>query len=295
MAPVDRVIFFHLELFVNYRSMIAALGAGVMLAGCSLTGISARTGGGDLSRDASRGEKWHVIPLLNVASPDAIAVNDAGDLYFLQVRGGRTARVLLTNGTVKTIASKLQARGIGAYRNVAYIANTGSNSVERVSLSGKTTQFGSDWQYPYAVATDATGGVYVLETSQIVVYKKSKLAQEIPVPSNCNAGGLGIDGERNLYISCDVQKEVLRIQPDGTTATVCNGWVSPRTITSDAAGNVYVADDSEKELRECTVGGILKTIATDAPISRITGLTSKGNDLYSAAADKRELYKLTPP
>jgi DNA-binding beta-propeller fold protein YncE len=147
----------------------------------------------------------------------------------------------------------------------------------------------------HAVATDTTGSVYVLESSQIVVYKKSKLTQEIPVPSECNAGGLGIDGRRNLYISCDVQKEVFRIEPDGTTATVCSGWISPQTITSDAAGNVYVADDSEKELRECTASGALRTIATDSSISRITGLAAKGNDLYSASADKRELYKLTPP
>jgi DNA-binding beta-propeller fold protein YncE len=107
--------------------------------------------------------------------------------------------------------------------------------------------------------------------------------------------GLVLDEQKNLYITCYDENQVLKIQPDGTATEICSGWQSPDGITSDPAGDVYVANNNSKSIFECTASAQLKTIVTNEQIGEVTGIAFDDSDLYVTSTDKREIYKLSPP
>jgi DNA-binding beta-propeller fold protein YncE len=283
---------------VNYRSMFATLAASIMLAGC---GSNVPTGSisSSAASHVTTGQVWHVTPLLQALQPDGIAVNSSRDVYFTELPAS-SAKILQTDGKVESVVAHLKrAQGIAVYKDITYIADTGNFAVKRILSNGKVTTIGSGWDYPRSVNTDSAGNLYVFDNSlrKIVRFRNGKQTDSISIPSSCPGvtNGLGLDEQKNLYISCYDEDQVLKIQPDGTATEMCSGWQSPDGITSDPAGDVYVANNNSKSIFECTASGQLKTIVTNEQIGEVTGIAFHDSDLYVTSTDKREIYKLSPP
>jgi sugar lactone lactonase YvrE len=157
-----------------------------------------------------------------------------------------------------------------------FVANYLDDDILKVSSSGTVSTFagrdtiqGSDngtalsatFYYPNSVAADANGNVYVS------------------------------DGVNNLIRKIDVNGNVSTLAGSGVPGAIDSTGVNasfngPAGLAVDAAGNVYVADSNNNEIRKITPAGIVTTIAG-------TGLQGSQNGIAVAHRNKRAL-KIIP-
>ena len=151
-----------------------------------------------------------------------------------------------------------------------YIANTLGNRIQRVDPSGTITNiagigtFGysgdgglatdATFDEPVAVTVDGVGNVYVADQDNHAIRRIDTFGIITTI------AGLGPDGAE--YDPAD----------DGGPAVVAH-LSSPRGVTLDAQGNLYIADTGNRRIRKIDASGIITTVA------------GNGNAAYRAADD----------
>jgi sugar lactone lactonase YvrE len=145
------------------------------------------------------------------------------------------------------------------YQGNVYIADTDNCLVRMVDTSGTITTFagaapsGGAWHcgyggdsgpatsatlsYPYGVAVDSSGNVYIADSGNNVVRKVSGGIINT-VAGNGNGGYSG----------------------DGHAATSAMLYY-PNDVAVDAAGNLYIADEDNNRIRMVNTAGIISTVA----------------------------------
>lgn len=147
---------------------------------------------------------------------------------------------------------------------------------------------------PQDVATDAAGNVYVADTYNHRVRRVSTTGTITTVAGNGTSGfsgdggaatsaqlrfpeGVWVDPTGNLYIADSGNHRVRLVTTAGTISTVAgtgtagfsgNGGPAtaarlndPKDITTDTAGNLYIADNENHRIRKVTTGGTISTYA----------------------------------
>ena len=205
--------------------------------------------------------------------PVGVAVDAAGDLYIADINNNRIRKVSAA-GTIATVAGNgdgwfsgdggaATAASLYWPRGVAvdaggnmYVVDHGNHQIRRVSPAGTITtvagngadSFSGDggpataaslW-YPFDVAVDAAGNIYVADTWNYRIRKVS------PAGTITTVAGNGVRG----------------FSGDGGPATAAS-LNSPFGVAVDAAGNIYVDDGGNHRIREVTfapkisLGGIV--------------------------------------
>jgi sugar lactone lactonase YvrE len=153
---------------------------------------------------------------------------------------------------------------------------------------GPATEAG--FQYPYAVAADAAGTLYVADYRN---HRIRKVAPDGTVSTLAGSGtaghaegqgaaaqfssprGLTIDAAGNLYVVDTGNARIRRVTPDGTVSTFAGSGTAgffdgpaeeaqfndPRGIAVDPDGQVYVADTGNHRVRRITPEGAVSTFA----------------------------------
>ena len=173
---------------------------------------SARTGDGGLALSAQFG------------TIQGVALDRLGNLYIADTDHQRVRKV--SGGVVTTIA------GTG----VAGFSGDGSSAAS------------AQLNYPYGVALDAAGNLYVADLG------------------NGRVRRIGTDG----VITTVAGNGRRASSPDGT-APLETSLLSPRNVAVDAAGNLYIAEFEGHRVRKLTPGGKLTTVAG-------TGVAGFGGD-----------------
>ncbi len=201
-------------------------------------------------------------------NPTSIAVDAAGTLYVAD-GGAHTVRKITAGGVVGTLAG---ASG-----------QPGSND-----------GFGSDahFQYPYAVAVDGGGNVYVTDIGDHTIRKITAagavstlagtvgvagLADGVGTAAQFNSPqGIAVDTNGNVYVADTNNSTIRKIAPNGTVTTLAGVAMETGTsdgagsgarlnypfgLATDPAGNIYVADFGNSAIRKITPGGSVTTLA----------------------------------
>ena len=258
--------------------------------------------------------------LLNV--PNGVAVDGAGNLYITDSRDNVIRKVTASTGIISTVASgQPYPWGITVDRaGDVYFGDVSNNVVRKLTVStgvvttvagNGTYAFSGDggpatsasFQFPYSVAVDAAGNLYITDSVSDRIRKVSAASGIVTtiagsgVEGYSGDGGLatnaalfgprGIveDGNGNLYFG-DVSNNVVRkIDAAGIITTVAGGSTygytgdggpavgaligGPFAVAIDSVGNLYVADTLSRVVRKVT--------ATPAPMafaSTLVGTTS---------------------
>jgi sugar lactone lactonase YvrE len=198
--------------------------------------------------------------LANINSPYDIAFDKAGNLYVAEPGANRIRKVTKT-GTISTFAGS--SAGISGY-------------------SGDGGPAGSaTLQFPYGVAVDPTGNVFIADSGNNVIRKVDTGGTISTFASN--AGFVGVtnlisDSGGNLYAADYFGCLVWRISSAGAVSLlagvqgVCgyNGdgikatqaqLNSPWGLALDSKGNLYIADSLNNRVREVNTSGVISTIA----------------------------------
>lgn len=200
-------------------------------------------------------------------APSGLALDPAGNLYVTDT-GSQTIRKITPQGVVSTIAGAVHTTG----------SADGTGAAAQFAAAGY-------------VATDRAGNVYFADSANRLIRKitpagvVTTLAGKAGI-SDAKDGtgsaarfvdpvGITTDGAGNVFVS-DEGLTIRKITPDGTVTTLAGLAGAPGSangtgaaarfdhafgLASDAAGNLFVADNDNATIRKVTPGGVVTTFA----------------------------------
>ncbi|MFZ6756768.1 hypothetical protein ACO0K9_06070 [Undibacterium sp. Ji50W] len=216
-------------------------------------------------------------------SLNGLTIDTAGNLY---VADDQTIRKITAAGQVTTIAGQFSVTG----------ADDGPGISARFNR-------------PMGLAADNAGNVYVADRNNYAIRKITPAGVVSTIAgragsfgSTDDAGsaarfncpqGLAVDAAANIYVADPCNATIRKVTPFGVVSTVAGSagqqgivdgagssarfsW--PLAIASDGAGNLYVADSNNSNVRKITSGGVVTTLAGSGGIAGpVDGIGSSAN------------------
>ena len=202
-------------------------------------------------------------------SPLGVAVDSAGNLYIADT-GNRRIRKIDSTGTIITIA------GTG---ECCFVSTDDGGPAAAARLA-----------YPYGVAVDSAGNLYIADTGNQRIRKIDSTGTIITIAGTGEFGfsgdggpaveaelrnpyGVAVDSAGNVYIADTGNRRIRKIDSTGTIITIAGTgeccFVStddggpaaaarlayPYGVAVDSAGNLYIADTGNRRIRKLTPGG----------------------------------------
>lgn len=161
-------------------------------------------------------------------------------------------------------------------------------------LPGTVSTLGSGFEFPFRVAVDSSGDVFVSDSGHNEVKEIVAVNGTIPasptiltLASGLNGpAGLAVDGSGNVYFADGLNQAVKEIEAVGgaipaspTIRTLSTDFNNPDGVAVDASGNVFVSDASGPIKEIEAVGGIIPASPT------LITVASFGNNPQGLALD----------
>jgi len=243
--------------------------------------------------------------------PTGVVIDGQGSLFIADLANNRVRKVT-TDGIINTVAGNGRTGfsgdlGLAAQAALAspsglavdpsglYIADRINNRIRKVDVNaiintiaggggGSNAATQTTLSFPYAVALDSTGNLYIADSFNdrilkvspnnavtIVAGGGSSSADNIPATAAAlnNPQGVVVDGNSRIYIS-DTDNNKIRVVSGGTITTLAGGGSdlgenvsalsarvdSPRGLAIDQAGNLYYAEFNANRVRRITNGKV---------------------------------------
>jgi uncharacterized protein (TIGR03437 family) len=231
-------------------------------------------------------------------SPNAIAVDSAGNIYISDANNRRVRKITVATGIITSIAGSglpnftgdggpATSAGLSILAGLAFdsagnlYVSDGNNRVRKINTSG-------------IISTVAGGGGALGDGGPAT-------SAQLSTPT-----GLAFDAADNLYIGDTFNNRVRKVTPAGIISTFAGGGIAPSQfgdggpatsanvalpngIAIDALGNIYIADDNHNRVRKVAsaVGPTLTLVANafgEAPlIAPNTWVELKGTALSATS------------
>jgi uncharacterized protein (TIGR03437 family) len=181
---------------------------------------------------------------------------------------------------------------------------------------------------PLGVAADDAGNWYVADTANNRVRKVQPGGNLFTIAGNGNASyygdggqgtkasvnqpeGVAADALGNVYIADTLDNAIRKVTPDGVITTLAGtgtpGYsgdggpanvarlTQPRGVAVDSAGNVYVADSGNNQVRRIDARGTITTVDTGGSLSDPRGVAvDRAGNLYIADTGNRVVRRVSP-
>jgi sugar lactone lactonase YvrE len=191
-----------------------------------------------------------------------------------------------------------------------YVADAGNNTLRKITSAGAVTTLagsagvaggndgtGSAAQFyqPYGVTVDASGNIYVADTSNNTIRKSTTagvvttLAGSLLTPGNTDTAilfyypsSLSVDSSGNIYVADTYNQTIRKLTPTLSVSTVAgslgvsgtaNGtgtaarFCYPMGVAVNSGDIAYVADSDNETIRKITSAGVVSTLAGKAAAS----------------------------
>ena len=208
-----------------------------------------------------------------IANPEQTAIDPAGNIYITDTANNRIRRVDAGTGLITTVAGN---------------GDLGFSGDGGPAIAAK-------FNFPSGIALDGTGNLYISDMGNGRIRKVdalsgiiSTVAGNLPgfsgddgpaASSRLNAPrGLTFDSAGNLFVADSTNHRIRKVTPSGLISTVAgNGeadWAgdngpataaalnSPRAVTVDSAGNLWIADTFNGRIRRVDANGVIRTVNT---------------------------------
>jgi hypothetical protein len=200
--------------------------------------------------------------------PQGVATDSSGNLYVADA-DNHTIRKITPAGVVTTLAGLAGITG----------SADGTGSAAR-------------FYYPYDVATDSWGNVYVADTYNDTIRKVTPAGVVTTLAGSAGVAGtndgtgsaarfynpsaVATDSSGNVYVTDRDNYTIRKITPAGVVTTLAGlagnhgsadgtgsaaRFYNPQGVATDSSGNVYVADSINSTIRKITPVGVVSTLA----------------------------------
>jgi len=204
-----------------------------------------------------------------------------------------------------------------------YVTDGNNGTVRKITPAGVVSNFATGFTTPEGIAIDASGNIYVSDYGTGVV-KKITSAGAVSTFATGLTGpaGLCFDSSGNLFVADQDANQVKKITSAGVVSVYAGSGTagstnsanvltarfnSPLDVQVDAAGNVFVADYGNNEIREIststgvttfagsTTSGRTNATGTAARFNGPTGIAMDGaGNFYIADYTNNEIRQITP-
>jgi len=181
---------------------------------------------------------------------------------------------------------------------------------------------------PGGVAVDGQGNWYVADTANNRVRKVQPGGNLFTIAGNGNASYFGdggqaakgsinqpesiaLDAQGNIYIADTLDNAIRKVTPSGMITTFAgtgaagysgdNGPATqarlrlPKGVAVDAAGNVYVADTGNSQIRRIDASGLITTIDTGGALLEPRGVAvDRAGNIYIADTGNHVVRRVSP-
>jgi trimeric autotransporter adhesin len=216
-----------------------------------------------------------------LSDPTGVAIDSAGNLYIAESNTNRIRKVTAA-GIISTAAGKVIAgfSGDGGAAAAAqldrpsgvavdpagnlYIVDSGNNRIRKVTTAG-------------IISTVAGSGISGFSGDG---------GQAAAAPLR-NPSGVAVDSGGNLYIADEGNNRICKVTTAGIISTAAGNGISgfsgdggpataallrnPSGVAVDSAGNLFIADTGNNQIRKVTPAGIISTVAGRRVIGGFSG------------------------
>jgi hypothetical protein len=227
-----------------------------------------------------------------------------------------------------------------------YVADANNKTVRKITPTGVVTTLAGPFaggtmssSIPYAVATDSAGNIYVADTGNSNILKitpagvVTTLAGTAGVTGSAdgtgaaasfrNPTGIATDSAGDVYVVDSGNRTIRMITPTGVVTTLAGSATAggstdgtgtaarfgrPYGVATDSAGNLYVTDRGNNNIRMITPAGVVTTLSGNAGVTGSAdgtgsaasfnsplGITvSSAGNLYVADSGNSTIRKITP-
>ena len=218
--------------------------------------------------------------------PWGVAVDKSGNIYVAECLSS-TIRKITPAGVVTTLAGEAGSQG----------STDGAGAAAR-------------FNFPWGVAVDEFGNVYVADTNNNIIRKitpagvVNTFAGEAGSQGSTDGTGaaarfvlptgVAVDGFGNVYVTDIGNYTIRKVTSAGVVTTLAgtagsHSFTWPTGVAVDGFGNVYVTDSGDYTIKKITPAGVVTTLAGEAgsPGSRDgSGSVARFNFPWGVAVDR---------
>lgn len=222
-----------------------------------------------------------------IGAPEGLALDDEGNLYFVDTDFGRIRRVRYEDRIIETMA------GIGTFGGDG---GRGTNAllsvIAGIGLNSSGELFISDFYPNHRIRKVGPGGAI-----STFAGNGQWFSWEDYLPATASGisqpRGIAFDGDGNTYFADTSARVVRKVTPAGVISTFAgngtneyigdggpatNAGVTPYDVAVDAAGNVYIADRTHHNVRRVSPAGMITTVAGNG----VAGYSGDGGSAVAA-------------
>ena len=285
--------------------------------GGAVTTLAGLAGGGWGNQDG-------IGPAALFGNPSGVAVDDQGNAYVTDT-DNHTIRKISPSGEVTTLAGKADNRGSEDGTGTAarffsptsvavdsagilYVADNDNSTIRKITPAGEVTTLAgtagntgsadgtgptAQFYFPYGLAVDSAGVVYVADTFNNTIRRVTPAGDVTTLAGLAGAAGsndgkgsaarfssptgVAVDGAGNIYVADNDFAIIRKVTPEGVVTTLAGCATCPYSsfdgtgsdarfrlpwgIAVDGGGNIYVGGYGEYTIRRITPAGVVTTIA----------------------------------
>lgn len=176
-----------------------------------------------------------------------------------------------------------------------YTANSNSDDITKITLSGAVSILGSTGRNPTDLVMDSSGNIYTanFQGNSITKVTPEGVSTQFATLGFVSPSAIAIDSLGNLYTANSQTNNVSKITPSGNVSILGTAGTFPYGIVVDAQDNIYVSNFSSNNVTKITPLGVSTVLGNTGIGPREIAIDAQGN-IYTANSSSNTVTKITP-